>query len=116
MLTSQKRFALNFFLLYSTFAIVTPYFPVVLKAQGFTKTDIGAIMAVFAAMGVLAPFLWGYVSDRARDRRPIIAFATLCACAMFLAFSRIHAFVPALLAAVAFGFFYRPIIPLVDGQ
>jgi MFS transporter, PPP family, 3-phenylpropionic acid transporter len=114
--SSQRRFALNFFLLYSIFAVITPYFPVLLKAQGFTKTNIGSIMACFAAMGVLSPFLWGYISDRARDRRPIIAFATLGACIMFLSFSRIYSLTLALLAAIAFGFFYRPIIPLVDGQ
>ncbi len=114
--SSQRRFAINFFLLYSIFAIITPYFPVLLKAQGFSKTNIGSIMALFAAMGVLSPFLWGYISDRARDRRPIIAFATLGACVMFLCFSRISTLPFALLAAVAFGFFYRPIIPLVDGQ
>ena len=111
----EARFALFYFCLFSVFAAVTPYFQVLLRAQGFSKSSIGFIFGVLETIGLLAPPLWGWISDHSRHRRSLLAFIILASGATFLLFGWIADFWLAAGAALLFGFFYRPIIPLTDG-
>jgi len=114
-LTPQGRFALNYFALFSVFAVVTPYFQKLLYLRGFNEEQIGFITAMLETVGIFAPPLWGWLSDHSRHRRRLLAATILGAAAMFMTFGWVGAFPLAVASAVVFGFFYRPIIPLNDG-
>ena len=67
-LGSEGRFAASYFALFSVFGVITPYFQKLLDIQGFSKQDIGFIFAAFETVGILAPPLWGWLSDHSRGR------------------------------------------------
>lgn len=113
---ADGRFAVSYFALFSVFGVLTPYFQKLLDLQGFHEKQIGTIFAVYETVGLIAPPLWGWFSDHSRHRRRLLLTAILATLVFFLAFGWITAFWLALLVAIPYGFFYRPIIPLTDGM
>lgn len=111
----SARFALSYFLLFSVFAVITPYYQALLRARGFSIAEVGYILGAFEFTGIFAPLLWGWFSDRLGYGRGLVALAALSAAVVFLGFGSIRSANAAAILALAFGFFYRPIIPLTDG-
>lgn len=109
------RIALAYATLFLTLGIVTPYLQVLLREQGFGKAHVGLILGTLEAMAVLAPPLWGYLSDRTCRPRLAMACAMAGAMATFVLFGLTRHLLPAVGVAMAFGLFYRPTVPLTDG-
>jgi len=109
------RFVFIYVALYAPFAVCTPYLQVLLKCQGFDKTQIGVILGFFAAMAVIAPPIWGYLVDRTGRPRLILGLAVLGAAPTFLLFGLTHAMWVAAAIAALFGFFYCSLVPLTNG-
>jgi len=112
---AEFRFALFYLTAFALFGVYMPYFQRLLRLQGFHEKEIGFIVAAIETVGIVAPPAWGWFSHRVPYRRRIIAAALLGAGACFIAFGRIASFPLAVVMAVGFGFFYRPIVPLSDG-
>jgi MFS transporter, PPP family, 3-phenylpropionic acid transporter len=110
------RFALIYFALSSMFGVYTPYFQKLLALQGFDEQEIGFIFGMLETCGIVSPPLWGWISDRGRHRRRIIAGAALGTMLCFLSFGWISHFALGLLAGGGFGFFFRAMTPLIDGM
>ena len=109
------RFAWTYFALYTVFAVVTPYWQVLLKRCGFEEDAIGYIFGVAEAVGLASPFLWGWICDHSRRRRLWLAVLIIGSGLSFFAFGWVHSVPFAMAVAVGFAFFYRPVIPLTDG-
>ena len=43
------------------------YNTLLLQGSGFSSAEVGSIMAAFAAVGIIAPPIWGYIADRIRS-------------------------------------------------
>jgi PPP family 3-phenylpropionic acid transporter len=110
-----SRFLLVYLALFVPFAVITPYLQKLLFLRGFHEDQIGLIQGCFEAMAVLAPPLWGYLSDHSGRPRLILALCMCGAIPAFQVFGLVHGLTAALGAAALFGFFYRPLIPLTDG-
>ena len=56
------------------------YNVLLLDSQNFSTAEVGIIMAIYSAIGIIAPPLWGYVADRMHSvaKAYIIVFA-ICA-------------------------------------
>ncbi len=109
------RFLVAYVALFVPFAVVTPYLQKLLALRGFREDEVGLIQGFFEVMAVLAPPLWGYLSDRSGRPRLVLAVCMGCAIAAFQLFGAVRALPAAVAAAVLFGLFYRPLIPLTDG-
>lgn len=109
------RFLLVYLALYVPFAVVTPYLQKLLFLRGFREDQIGLIQGCFEVMAVVAPPLWGYLSDRSGRPRLILALCMCGAIPAFQLFGLVHGLTAALGTAALFGLFYRPLIPLTDG-
>ena len=109
------RFFLAYGALFIPFAVAAPYLQVLLKGQGFGERDIGLIQGMGAVMAVIAPPLWGLVSDWTHSRRAVLAAGVVCMVPAFMMFGVVTTLIPALVVSVIFGFFGRPLIPLTDG-
>lgn len=61
------------------------YNVLLLDSQNFSTAEVGIIMAIYSAIGIIAPPLWGYVADRMHSvaKAYIIVFAI---CAFLVAF------------------------------
>jgi PPP family 3-phenylpropionic acid transporter len=86
-----------------------------LALRGYREDEIGLIQGSFEVMAVLAPPLWGYLSDHSGRPRLVLALCMAGAIPAFQLFGVVRGLAAALGAAVLFGLFYRPLIPLTDG-
>jgi MFS transporter, PPP family, 3-phenylpropionic acid transporter len=115
-LDPNARFAIVYLALSGMFGVFTPYFQKLLSIQGFHEREIGFVFGMFETFGILALPLWGWLSDHSRHRRRILALAAAGTLGSFLAFGWIEDFWLALLAGAALGFFFRSVVPLLDGM
>jgi len=109
------RFAAGYGALFLGFGIVTPYLQVLLARRGFGEQEIGTIQGALEVMAVLAPPLWGVLSDRCHRPRLVLAVAALGAIPAFLCFGVCRGLLAAIAVSVWFGMFFRPQIALTDG-
>ena len=56
-------------LIFMYWAAMAPlsYNTLLLQGSGFSSAEVGSIMAAFAAVGIIAPPIWGYIADRIRS-------------------------------------------------
>jgi len=110
-----RRFALCYGALFVPFAVLTPYLQKLLKLQGFEKDDVGLIQGTMEVLAVLAPPLWGVLSDRTGRPRTVLFITVLGYIPAVALFGWAHGLLVAVPVAVLFAFFFRPGIPLTDG-
>lgn len=109
------RFLFAYMALFLPFAIATPYLQALLRLRGFERDEIGLILGCLEAMAVLAPPLWGALSDHLGMPKVVLLAAIVGCFPTFLLFGFVKALPGAILCAFLFGCFYRPLIPLTDG-
>ena len=115
---SVKRFPLRFALFlmayYMTNAVFQGYMSLHYAASGCTSAQIGAIFAAVALVSVFAQPLWGLCGDRVSSRNQLIRLLVLAATVSVLTFLLADSFMPMLLLACVFSFFYTSIQPMGD--
>ncbi|WP_088548102.1 MFS transporter [Paenibacillus aquistagni] len=65
------------FLLYGGLAIFGSYFPIFLHEEGFSKTEIGWLLAIGPFLSIFANPFWGYMSDRIGNIRRVLLILLL---------------------------------------
>ena len=101
--------------LFVPFGVVAPYLQKLLALRGFREDQIGVVLGSLELMAVLAPPLWGLLSDWSGRPRLVL---TGCVCGMiptFMLFGAVTGTVAGVVVALLFGLFYRPLPPLTDG-
>ena len=65
-----------------------PYLPLWLKSLGLSITTIGLLTAVQSLTRILAPYVWGWLSDHTGERVKLLRYgasmALVCACLLFM--------------------------------
>lgn len=97
------------------FASIAPliYLSLYLQRRGLTDAQIGSVIAVAALVGIVAPPLWGYLSDRWNNRPLPLALASLASALLFIGYFG-ASFPTVLFVATFFALFNSPLIPLLD--
>ena len=113
---SGVRFFLIYCALFAPFSLITPYFQQLLGYLGYGPAQIGYILGALELMAVLAPMFWGILADRLGMPRGVLLLTVLMSMPAFLLFRWTGGTVGAVLAALLFGLFYKPCIPLTDGM
>jgi PPP family 3-phenylpropionic acid transporter len=108
------RFRIVYFVFFSTYAVVIPYFQLLLRELGFSPSEIGLLLGAFELAGIVGPFAFGVVADRTGRFRLVILAATLLTLAAFTPLLTR----PPLVLAVAFtammGFGFKTNVPMLD--
>ena len=111
----ERRFLLVYIALFIPYSVMAPFLQQLLHLYGYRHDQIGYILGMLELMAVLAPPVWGLLSDRLRAPRALLLSAiTLSIPTLYLIRPALSTPV-ALLAAAVFGFFMKPLIPLTDG-
>ncbi len=100
-------------LLFAAIAPIVGYLNLYLQRRGLSDVQIGTTVALMSLVSIIAPPLWGYLSDRWNDRRIPIAIASLGSAIVFVAYFW-ASFPSVLIVATLFAFFNTPLIPLLD--
>ena len=67
----------GYLLLFSSYAILTPYLPLYLKARGFSPSRIGLLLGSLELAGIAGPILVASLADRRTAYRAFLAAALL---------------------------------------
>ena len=113
---ARWRFFVIYISLFAPYAIITPYFQQLLKSLNYNDVQIGAIQGALELTAVAAPILWGVLADRLSAPRGVLAFTVILSLPMFYLFRFVNGGAAGMAAAVLFGLFYKPNIPLTDGM
>ncbi len=111
----EMRFFLVYVALFTPYAVLTPYLQQLLHLYGFEHDAIGYIQGAVELMGVLAPPVWGLLSDRIRAPRLVLCATILLCIPAILLLRPGQGLAVALGIALLIGFFNKPSISLTDG-
>jgi PPP family 3-phenylpropionic acid transporter len=104
----------NYFVLFVSWAILSPYLQLYLKARGHSPSRIGLLLGCMELAGVAGPLLIGRLADSSCAFRTLLAAGLLLAVATFLPLQLTTAFPVCVACLIAMGFTYRSTIPLLD--
>lgn len=110
----MRGFLLNYFFLFASTAVFYPYFPLFIRARGFSHSQLGLLLSLFQVAGIVGPLVVGRLADRLCRYRLLLL---LCVCASILCLvpmnflSGLPAFLPFLLLI---GMGFNSLIPLSD--
>ena len=102
-------------LYYALIGAFLPFWSLYLELSGFSKAQIGILLAIPMLARIVAPSLWGYLSDKTGLKVSWIRMATLAemlACASLLILPK--DFWPYALMLVWFGFFQNAVVPILE--
>jgi MFS transporter, PPP family, 3-phenylpropionic acid transporter len=104
----------NYFFLFISWAILSPYLQLYLKDRGVSPSRIGLLLGCFELAGVAGPMLIGRVADRRTAYRGLLAACLLVTLAAFIPLE-LTTFFPVYLGCILLmGFAYRATVPLLD--
>src|SRR4051794_14736557 len=106
-----KGFTFSF---YMTNALLVSFLPTYFISLGFTKTQVGIIYSLGPGIGILANFLWGYLSDKYHTLKKTIMVVILGQLVFMGIFFQIHTFGWLPIVMGFFYFFQTPLTPLND--
>ena len=109
------RRGLPYFLLFSIYAIINTYLPIMLRTVGFSAAEIGLLLGIIEVSGVIIPF---FISPRL-DKTGHYGF-TMCVLGLDIAFLLLPllAFHSFLMTALCLGIFaagFKGLVPVLDG-
>ena len=106
----------NYFLLYASFAVLTPYLQLYFKSRGFSASRIGLLLGIVELAGLAGPLLVARLADARGSYRGLLVASLLASAAAFAAVQFSSGLLAAAGLAAAIGFSYRSTTPLLDSS
>ena len=104
----------NYFVLFASFAILTPYLQLYLKARGFTPSRIGLLLGILELAGITGPILLSRLADSHTAYRSLLAGALVLSVVSFIPLQLTTLLPVYVLCLALMGFSYRSTAPLLD--
>ena len=102
----------SFYLFYfAALGALMPYWGPYLRSAGFEPAQIGELMAILLGTKIVAPYIWGWLSDRSGSRMPIIRIATFLAAAAFTGVFIGQGYLWMAAVMMSFSFFWNAALP-----
>jgi PPP family 3-phenylpropionic acid transporter len=117
-LMSSRRagvsFFTNYFLLFVSFGILTPYLQLYLKARGFSPSRIGVLLGIIELAGIVGPILVSRLADSRTAYRALLAVSLVVSVIAFVPLQLTSEFPVYVFCIAIMGFSYRSTAPLLD--
>lgn len=107
----MKRLAGFYFFNFIILGLFLPFWPLYLRAEGYSPVEIGELLAVMLATRVVAPNFWGWVADKRRQPVQIIRLTSVLALISFLGVYWVDGFWQMALMLAAMGWFWNATLP-----
>jgi PPP family 3-phenylpropionic acid transporter len=111
---AAAAFFANYFLLFSSFAILAPYHQLYLKARGFSPSRIGVLLGILELAGMTGPILLSRLADFRTDYRALLAGSLVMSVLTFVPLQLTTLFPVYVFCIALMGFSYRSTAPLLD--
>ena len=108
------RLSAYYFFYFAFIGAFSPYFGLYLQSLRFSAWDIGVLMSLMQVMRVVAPNIWGWLSERVGSRMPIVRFAAAASVVGFLSLFFTHSFGGIFLGMAVLAFFWGAALPLTE--
>lgn len=95
-------------------AVFGIFMPVYLDDLGYSKTEIGTLLALGSFVALFSQPLWGVASDRSKTKNDILKTLLLTSSLIILLFRLSGNFYYIFVIMVVYSFFQSPIVPLSD--
>src|SRR5208337_687407 len=102
----------NYFLLYVSFGILTPYLQLFLRARGFPPSRIGLLLGIFELAGIVGPILVSRLADSRTAYRALLAGSLVMSVIAFAPLQLTALFPVSAFCIALMGFSYRSAAPL----
>ncbi len=109
-----SRLSAYYFAYFAFIGAFAPFFTLYLQSLAFSATDIAILMSLMQLMRIIAPNLWGWLSERSGTRMPIVRYSALASLAGFGLFFVTTDFVGVFIAMAIMSFFWSAALPLVE--
>ncbi|MCU7931473.1 MAG: MFS transporter [Candidatus Thiodiazotropha sp. (ex Codakia rugifera)] len=100
-----------YFFYFASLGALVPFWGLYLQARDFSPVEIGELMAVIMATKLIAPYIWGWISDHTGHRMPIVRLASLLSAISFLGIFFADGFFSLALIMMLFSFFWNASLP-----
>ena len=108
------RLSAYYLFYFGSLGVLVPYWGLYLQSRGFDALAIGQLMATLTGTKIVAPLLWGHLSDRSGQRMPLVRGATLLAMLVFVAVFLADGFWTMAAAMILFSFFWNASLPQME--
>jgi PPP family 3-phenylpropionic acid transporter len=110
----RASFLANYFFLFVTYGILTPYLQLYLKARGMSASRIGLLLGSLEVAGLAGPILLGRVADRSSAYKALLAGCLLIPIVAFIPMELTTRFPLYIACVIMMGFTFRAASPLLD--
>ena len=100
-----------YFFYFASLGVLLPFWGLYLQQQGYSPAEIGELMAVIMVTKLIAPNIWGWISDHTGRRMPIVRLASLLSVICFLGVFLAEGFWSLALVMMLFSFFWNASLP-----
>ena len=104
-----------YFLLFSIYAIITTYLPIMLRTLGFSTAQVGVLLGIIEIVGVCAPFFITPRLDKTGRYGLIMCIFGLDIALLLLPLLRFHSFFSTALCLGIFAIGFKGLVPVLDG-
>jgi MFS transporter, PPP family, 3-phenylpropionic acid transporter len=108
------RIAGFYFFYFAFVGMFSPYWSLYLKSISFTAVEIAVLMSVQPVMRMIAPSVWGWLSDHIGKRKEIVVVAATLSALFYTGVFLTTSFWSLLLVLALMGFFWSASMPLVE--
>lgn len=105
----------GFYLLhFATIGVILPFLPVYYRSLHLSGSEIGLLLAMSPLLALLAPPLWGLLSDRSGRADRVLSVIALGSCLGFLPLVAVQRFGPLAATCFAYAFFASSTTTVID--
>ncbi len=108
------RLAAYYFTFYTTVGGVVVFWGPYLQFRGFDSVAIGQLVAILSFTKIVAPYVWGWLTDRGGRRVHMIRYSSFTAAIIFTGVFMNSGFVWMVLVTLLFSFFWNAGMPQFD--
>ena len=99
-----------YFFYFSLLGVIVPFWGLYLQSLSFSVEEIGIVSAILMLTRVIAPNVWGWLSERTGRRLSVIRLGAFLACLCFSALLWQREFIWVSVAVACFSFFWNAIL------
>jgi PPP family 3-phenylpropionic acid transporter len=111
LLVPYWRLSAFYFCFFGLLGALHPYWSLFLYSKGFSVTDIGILLAIPMATKMIAPNIWGWLSDYTGRRSAVVRLGAFLSCLCFLGIFIDQKFWSIALVMIGYSFFWNAILP-----
>ena len=111
LLVPYWRLSAFYFCFFGLLGALHPYWSLYLYSKGFTVSDIGILLAMPMATKMIAPNIWGWLSDYTGKRLLVIRIGALLSCLFFVGIFFDQKFWSIAFVMIGYSFFWNAILP-----